>query len=50
MPDLLGCVATGETVEEVTTNIREAIEFHLNGMREGGYPIPQPSYAEVQTA
>lgn len=43
VPDLLGCVATGETVEETEREIREAIEFHLRGMREDGLPIPPPS-------
>ena len=50
-PDLPGCVATGETLEEVKFNMREAIEFHLRGMREDGDPIPEPQthvdYAEV---
>ena len=43
VPDLLGCVATGQTVEETEREIREAIEFHLRGMREDGLPIPKPS-------
>jgi len=43
VPDLPGCVATGATVEEVEQQIREAIEFHLDGMREDGEPIPDPS-------
>lgn len=43
VPDLPGCVATGSTIEEVKHQIREAIEFHLDGMREGGEPIPPPS-------
>ena len=43
VPDLLGCVATGETVEETETHIREAIELHLHGMREDGLPIPKPT-------
>lgn len=51
VPDLPGCVATGTTVTEVETEIREAIEFHLEGMREDGLPIPPPSsrveYVEV---
>ena len=51
VPDLPGCIATGDTVEEVERNMREAIEFHLRGMREDGDPIPEPttqvSYAEV---
>jgi predicted RNase H-like HicB family nuclease len=40
VPDLPGCVATGATVEEVESQIREAIEFHLEGLREDGLPIP----------
>jgi predicted RNase H-like HicB family nuclease len=43
VPDLPGCVAVAETEEEVTTLIREAIEFHLEGMREDGEPIPEPT-------
>ncbi len=43
VPDLPGCVATGSTIEEVEQQIREAIEFHLDGMREDGEPIPPPS-------
>jgi len=43
VPDLPGCVATGATVTEVEAEIREAIAFHLEGMREDGNPIPQPS-------
>jgi predicted RNase H-like HicB family nuclease len=42
VPDLPGCVATGNTVEDVETEIREAIEFHLDGLREDGLPIPLP--------
>ena len=42
VPDLPGCVATGATVEEVEVQIREAIELHLEGMREDGTPIPPP--------
>jgi len=41
VPDLPGCVATGATVEEAEAQIREAIEFHLDGMREDGVAIPQ---------
>ena len=41
-PDLPGCVATGDTVEEVVQLMREAIELHLAGMREDGDPIPPP--------
>ena len=51
VPDLLGCVATGKTIEETEQQIREAIEIHLRGIREDGLPIPEPSshveYVEV---
>jgi predicted RNase H-like HicB family nuclease len=43
VPDLPGCVATGATLEEIERHIREAIAFHLNGLREDGIPVPQPS-------
>lgn len=43
VPDLPGCVATGATVEETENSMREAIEFHLDGMREDGLAIPSPS-------
>ena len=43
VPDLPGCVATGATVEEVEQQIREAISFHLEGLREDGAPVPPPS-------
>lgn len=43
VPDLPGCVATGATVEEVETQIREAIEFHIDGLRQDGIPIPSPA-------
>jgi predicted RNase H-like HicB family nuclease len=42
VPDLPGCVSTGATLEEVQKNIQEAIEFHLDGLREDGLPIPTP--------
>ena len=51
VPDLPGCVATGATVEETESQIREAIEFHLEGLRADGLPIPEPTsrveYVEV---
>ena len=51
VPDLPGCIATGETVAEAEQMIREAIELHISGMREDGIPIPPPSsqvdYVEV---
>lgn len=43
VPDLPGCVATGATREEVAQHIREAIVFHLHGLREENLPIPEPS-------
>jgi predicted RNase H-like HicB family nuclease len=43
VPDLPGCVATGDTIEKVEQEIRAAIRFHLDGLREDGLPIPQPS-------
>ena len=41
--DLPGCVATGATIEEVEAEIREAIAFHVEGMREDGISVPQPT-------
>ncbi len=43
VPDLPGCVAVAETVEEVESLIREAIRFHLDGLREDGLAIPEPT-------
>ena len=43
VPDLPGCVATGATLAEAEEAIREAIEFHLDGLRQDGSPIPPPS-------
>jgi predicted RNase H-like HicB family nuclease len=43
VPDLPGCITTGDTPEDVERNIREAITFHLEGLREDGLPIPEPS-------
>ena len=49
-PDLPGCVATGETREEVERNMREAIQLHLEGLREDHLPIPDSqSIAEYIT-
>lgn len=54
VPDLPGCIAAGETKEEVLTLIREAIEFHLEGLKEEGQPIPSPASSselvEIQAA
>ncbi|RKU38757.1 HicB family protein [Candidatus Poribacteria bacterium] len=43
VPDLPGCIAVGETMEEVKELIAEAIEFHIEGLRENGEIVPQPS-------
>lgn len=43
VPDLPGCVATGDSVEGVEAQIREAIAFHLDGLREDGMIVPLPS-------
>ena len=53
-PDLPGCVSTGATRQEAEKNMREAIEFHIDGLREEGMEIPQPSsepaYVDVSAA
>ena len=50
-PDLLGCVATGPSKEEVEKNMRDAVAFHMEGMHQEGLEIPQPhsfsTYLEV---
>jgi len=43
VPDLPGCIAVGETKEEALTLIREAIELHLEDLKDQGQPIPPPS-------
>lgn len=43
VPDLPGCIAVGGTLEEVQRLIREAIAFHIEGLREEGLPIPEPT-------
>ena len=43
VPDLPGCVATGPTLETVETEIREAIRFHIEGLKSEGLPIPAPT-------
>jgi predicted RNase H-like HicB family nuclease len=51
VPDLPGCIATGATLGDTEQSIREAIEFHLQGLRDDGVEIPAPSsrvdYVEV---
>jgi predicted RNase H-like HicB family nuclease len=50
-PDLPGCVATGATRQEVEEQMREAIEFHIEGLRDAGHEVPRPTsystYVEV---
>lgn len=52
-PGLPGCASTGKTLEETELNMREAIELHIQGLREERYEIPKPvsrsSYVEVAT-
>jgi predicted RNase H-like HicB family nuclease len=43
VPDLPGCIATGESVDHVKAEIREAIRFHIEGMEEDGLTVPPPS-------
>lgn len=51
VPDLPGCIATGATVAEVEAEIREAIVFHVEGLRADGLPVPAPlsqvEYVEI---
>jgi predicted RNase H-like HicB family nuclease len=51
VPDLPGCVATGATITELECEIREAIAFHVEGLRADGLPVPlgdsQVEYVEV---
>jgi len=50
-PDLVGCVATGTTIEETEAMMREAVEFHIDGLKESGVSVPRPrayvTYVEV---
>jgi predicted RNase H-like HicB family nuclease len=43
VPDLPGCVATGNTVAEVEKEIGEAIRFHIEGLKQDGLPVPAPT-------
>ena len=43
VPDLPGCVATGDTVEAVEREIRDAIRFHVEGLMQDGMPVPTPT-------
>ena len=50
-PDVLGCVSTGRTEAETEANMKEAIEFHIDGLKQEGLAVPRPStrsaYVEV---
>jgi predicted RNase H-like HicB family nuclease len=52
-PDLPGCVSTGHTRQEVEKNMKEAVEFHIDGLREEGLSIPEPrseaTFCEVES-
>jgi predicted RNase H-like HicB family nuclease len=56
VPDLPGCVATGDTMEELMENLRIAIQWHIEALQETGQPVPKPSTqvsfveAEIQAA
>ena len=54
VPDLPGCVAVADTKAEVLRLIQEAIQFHIEGLREDGQPVPAPSssveYVEIRAA
>ena len=43
VPDLPGCVATGATVKETEKEIRDAIRFHIEGLKGDGLPVPEPT-------
>jgi predicted RNase H-like HicB family nuclease len=43
VPDLPGCVATGDTVASIEREIRKAIRFHIQGLEEDGLPVPEPT-------
>ena len=46
-PDLPGCVSTGATLNEAERDMRDAMDFHLEGLRMEGFPIPQPNSASA---
>ena len=52
VPDLPGCIATGDTVASVEREIRDAIRFHIEGLKQDGLPVPAPTssveYVEAQ--
>jgi predicted RNase H-like HicB family nuclease len=48
-PDLPGCVALGDTEDEALDEMKKAIEFHIQGMREDGQPVPHPTTVAATT-
>lgn len=48
VPDLPGCVSTGRTLAEIEKNIREAMEYHIEGMIEDGDPVPEPTSRVIE--
>ena len=50
LPDLLGCIATGESLNDVRENIRDAVDFHLEGLRLQGLPIPDGFHGDFNLA
>ena len=48
VPDLPGCITTGKNMEEIKTNIREAIELHVEGLIEDGLPVPEPTSVAIE--
>ncbi len=50
VPDLPGCVAVAGTMAEVEKLIKDAIEFHLQGLREEGLEVPEPASRVIQVA
>ena len=53
-PDLPGCIATGKSIEDTLAHIKESIQFHIEGMKKEGFPIPRPSskvkYIEISVS
>ena len=51
VPDLPGCIATADSIQELEAEIRQAIAFHIDGLKEDGLPVPEPScsvdYVEI---
>jgi len=54
VPDLPGCIATGKTLRQLKKNIRQAIDFHIDGLKQDGLQVPRPStssdYLELKVA